>query len=433
MSALHPKKNALQRILSGIGANAYGQVVAVGIQLLSVPIFLLYWDSDTYGKWLLLSAVPAYLSLMDLGIIAVASNKIVICLTKGESNQANIIFQSAIYMTAALTTAAIAISALTVFIPNYTFLQSIDHKFALFTLIMIASINLISGLFDAAFRAANKYAQGVYLLNSTRVVETICGLILLSIHQSFLSVALGQLIARAICTTAIYFYIKQILPELRWGISERKSEEVRKLILPGLAFLSFPIGNAISIQGLTILVGAYLGPSSAAIFGTYRTLSRVLVQLVTTVSRAAWPEISRLFALRDIDGIKRITNKGTYICAILSVLLAIPIYTFSSEIVEFWTHGKIPPADEFFLLLLFASAITSFWQLPMVVLAATNNHEKISLIFLLSTLVCISISAKITPLLGLEGTAISLILIEVCMLIMSHLLVNRFYRNQSND
>jgi hypothetical protein len=59
----------LRRIILGVGANVFSQVVSIFIQLVSLPVFLQYWDTSTYGSWLLLSAMPAYLSLSDLARI----------------------------------------------------------------------------------------------------------------------------------------------------------------------------------------------------------------------------------------------------------------------------------------------------------------------------------------------------------------------------
>ena len=53
------------RLMRGFGANALGPVVTAIIQLGSVPIFLHAWGAAKYGDWLLLSAIPSYLSLSD--------------------------------------------------------------------------------------------------------------------------------------------------------------------------------------------------------------------------------------------------------------------------------------------------------------------------------------------------------------------------------
>ena len=90
----------LRRIVSGFGANIYGQVATIFIQLLSVPVYLHYWNTQIYGEWLMLSAVPAYFSMADVGLVAVASNKMTMLSAKGKHAESNRVFQSALITTA---------------------------------------------------------------------------------------------------------------------------------------------------------------------------------------------------------------------------------------------------------------------------------------------------------------------------------------------
>jgi len=57
-----------QRLMRGFGATALSPVVTALIQLGSVPVLLHVWGVAKYGDWLLLSAIPSYLTLSDLGL-----------------------------------------------------------------------------------------------------------------------------------------------------------------------------------------------------------------------------------------------------------------------------------------------------------------------------------------------------------------------------
>src|SRR5258708_5861394 len=56
-----------RRLLRGLGATALSPIVTALIQLITVPVLLHVWGATKYGEWLLLSAVPSYLTLSDLG------------------------------------------------------------------------------------------------------------------------------------------------------------------------------------------------------------------------------------------------------------------------------------------------------------------------------------------------------------------------------
>src|SRR6516225_744800 len=91
-----------QRIVRGLGANVINQLVTVGIQLVSVPVFLTYWSVPRYGTWLLLSAVPSYFSLADAGLTTVAGNNMTMLMARQEYSRANAVFQTAIVTTATI-------------------------------------------------------------------------------------------------------------------------------------------------------------------------------------------------------------------------------------------------------------------------------------------------------------------------------------------
>src|SRR6266478_3684793 len=75
---------ASQRLLRAIGATALYPIVTAVIQLVSVPIFLRFWGPRLYGEWLLLSTLPSYLSLSDMGFASVAGNDMTMRVAAGD-------------------------------------------------------------------------------------------------------------------------------------------------------------------------------------------------------------------------------------------------------------------------------------------------------------------------------------------------------------
>src|ERR1700693_4636189 len=82
------------RLMRSFGANALGPVVTAIIQLGSVPIFLHAWGAAKYGDWLLLSAIPSYLSLSDLGFGDASGSDMCMRVAAGDRHGAIETFQS---------------------------------------------------------------------------------------------------------------------------------------------------------------------------------------------------------------------------------------------------------------------------------------------------------------------------------------------------
>ena len=82
------------RLFKGFGASLYGQAVVVVIQLAGVPILLSQWHAVLYGEWLILFAIPAYLSLGDLGFSLSAANDMTARVGRQDRAGALTVFQS---------------------------------------------------------------------------------------------------------------------------------------------------------------------------------------------------------------------------------------------------------------------------------------------------------------------------------------------------
>jgi len=72
------------RIVRGIGANVYSQLVQTALQLLSVPIYATHLGLATYGAWLVIFTVPNYLAFADFGFAAAAANDMTVSVARGD-------------------------------------------------------------------------------------------------------------------------------------------------------------------------------------------------------------------------------------------------------------------------------------------------------------------------------------------------------------
>lgn len=82
------EKGLISRILRCLAATAFGQVITIVIQLVSVPLVLHFWGDRVYGEWLVLSVIPAYFAMSDVGFASIAANQMTILMAKGERQTA---------------------------------------------------------------------------------------------------------------------------------------------------------------------------------------------------------------------------------------------------------------------------------------------------------------------------------------------------------
>jgi O-antigen/teichoic acid export membrane protein len=414
-----------RRVLAGMGANASGQVVTFLTQLASVPLFLHFWPVEQYGQWLLLSAIPAYLSLSDLGITSVAMNRMTMLSAQGHHAQSNAVFHSALVMTAATTLALFFISLAATWLLDIATLLLPQARQTLTALIAAALLNVLCGLIDAVFRASDRFVVGTYLISLGRLLEWVGGMLGLLLTGTMLAVALGFLAARALFMIGTIGYAHLRLRTHTWSCRHANREEVRALLPDALAFLAFPLGNAITLQGSAILVGHLFGPVALALFSTCRTLSRIPLQLLATFSRALWPEMSRQYALRNMSLLERMRNRGTRLSLAACVASGVAILIWGGPILELWTNHRIAADASLLAALVVVALANCAWQIDLVLLSATNQHRTLAMSYLVTSVLCILLAAAAPASVGLYGVIAALLLFEAAMAVTSRRLVSR--------
>ena len=172
-----PATSVRQRILHGLGANAFGQIVTVIVQLAGVPILLHAWGVQLYGEWLILFAIPAYLSMTDLGFTQSAANDMTARVARGDRAGALVVFQSLGALVYALVALGLALAAAVVpWLPLAEWLnfQTMDTRTAQWVLCLLAAqvlVSLLDGIPYAGFRANGEYALHFSLQSGVRLLQ----------------------------------------------------------------------------------------------------------------------------------------------------------------------------------------------------------------------------------------------------------------------
>jgi len=364
----------MQRVIAGMGANSFGMAVTIGIQLASLPLFLYFWDTPTYGVWLMLSAIPAYLSMADVGMVTATANKMTMSMGRNEVREANRIFQSTQkFMFGMCSLIALVVLPCILFVP-VAGITDTSTRIALASLCIGVLFALFGGLSEAVFKATGRYAIGTAIGHLVRLGEWLGFMAGLAIFGSFAGVALMGLGMRVLGTLIAMLSARAGGHGLQWGFAQADRAEIKATLKPAVTFMAFPLASALSLQGITLLVGATLGPVAVAVLNTYRTIARIAVQVSAVMSHALWPEFSRLYGQGAYGQVASIFKKSAAIGILQAVLLSTVLYFISPLLLRTWTHGNIEFLPVFMGVMLTYAAIGGVWHVPRVLLMAINQH-----------------------------------------------------------
>ena len=418
-----------RRVIAGMGANSFGMAITIGIQLASLPLFLYFWDIGTYGKWLVLSAIPSYLAMADVGMVTAAGNKMTMAIGKKDEVGANQIFQSAQVFMAGVCGILAFFVLLIIFFAPMPWVETMDQRVALEVMSLGVIVALIGGLSDAAFRATERYAFGTMLGNYVRLGEWLGSIVALALVGSFAAVALGGFIMRLLGCLIGMVLVSKKSDVLRWGFKFAQFTEIEMMMKPAISFMAFPLANSLSFQGVTILVGVMFGPVSVALFNTYRTIVRVAVQITAIFSLALWPEFSRLFGNGANLAIQNLYFRTSLLGAFQALLFSVILYFTSPWLLKIWTHDAIKFDSTLMGVMLIYAAVGGIWHVPRVMLMATNQHAKLAYWILLAGLLSVGLSWLLGLVLNIYGIALAMVVSELFIAIVCVCLANNIASN----
>lgn len=409
-----------KRLLGNLGANTVSQIINTAFQLLSVPMFIQAWGMSLYGEWLLLSTVPAYLALSDMGFGSVAANKMTMNEAAADRLAALRVFQSSwVFISTMCLIMGLALFGFWKMDPNsFLNLNSIprgDLGAILFLFGLFVITNLQVNLLYAGFRAIGHNALSVWLDNLSRILEISLVAIILFSGGGPVLIATAMVVTRALTYFVARWRLKAVAPWIVIGIRHANIQDIVKLVRPAVAFMGFPIAHSIKNQGFLMLVAVAVGPSAVVPFNTARTLVNAVQQVINAINNSVWPEMSRAFGADDINFARKLHRLSCRATLWITLALIASLAVAGRQIYGIWTLGEVELDSNFFMLMLVAAFINSFWRASSVVLVSTNRHEMLAVYYVASCCVAIALSYTLVPMLGLIAVPLGITITEMVL------------------
>lgn len=413
----------MARIKKGVASEIFANLIRVGIQVTGVPLFLLFWGDEGYGEWLILTAILGYLRLSNVGFGQATRNRMAMEVSAGHRDRALGYFQSTSVLfvgigalVMALVTVAAWASPMIHDFLNFEILSIQGLAWSLIILGAVIVINLQVEVLDAGFRCEGHYGLSTFLIMlSELVIFLLILLVLMTGGDLVMGIAcylFGTLFRLALLRLVLYRLGDWIV----FGMRHACWQTIKDFTLPSLAFMAFPLGQAMGLQGTLIVIGATMGPSSVVVFNTVRMLSRYTVHLTVIFGRIGAPEIAFAYGRGDMALVRQVHWQ---VCRIgfWAALLACGVLALTTPwLLQIWTQGQIIPWPGVYLTLLAAVLVWTAHALTANVLQATNHHQRFALVFLVVSILGLVLAVPLTKLFNLPGAALAGLLVELALL-----------------
>ena len=410
-----------RRLLLGFVSNWVSRLAGSIIQLVQVPVFLTFWSKALYGDWLIVTAIPSYLSFSNIGFGSVAGNEMTMLMGRKDEQGALSVFQSCWWLIVLLCILVMLLFAgLLYALPvaqwlNLSVMTQTDAKWVIFYLGVAVLFGQLEQLIGSAYTCVGRYPYGTFLKSILTLVAFAVMLVPVVLHRGVRSTAAAFSLANMLGTVVLCFTVRHDVPWIRFGWHHARFSEIRRLAGPAIAFMGFPIGNALNLQGTLLAVGHVLGSGDVLIFGTARTVSRFALQMVQMVNSTFWPELSISFGAGNLPLVRALHRRSCQLALGIAVVLIAFVMAVGPWFLNHWTRHKVPPSPELLFLLLVSVLLYSLWSTSSTLLSAINQHRRLATNYVLATGVTIVVTVLLAKRYGLLGAASSLILSEFLM------------------
>lgn len=408
------------RIVSGTIANAAGIGMSAAAQIASVPALTFAWGVERYGLWLILTTVPAYLALSDLGFASAATSDMTMQVARGQRGKAIATFQSVwllvnIVSLAIVLIAGAAILGLRHASTSFSWIE--EQSAVLAVLVLYSAVVMNARIALAGLRATHNYALGTMLYQIMTLVEVTAILATALRGGNFIDCSLAMLGAQVLNAALMFVTLRRRVPWLALGFHSASMPELKRLWIPAAAAMAIPSALAVNLQGMVLVTGILVSTTAAATLSSVRTVSRVAIQVVGAINRATMPELSTAGAIDSRAAFGKIIALNLATVSIVLVPGAMLFAAFGDQVVEIWTRGKIVAPPSFVALIAIAAVAHGFWYYTSNLMLASNAHTAVTRLLVVTSMAAIFFAVPAAYVCGLFGIGGVLVLTEIVCLI----------------
>ncbi len=417
-----PSSSSFRRVARTLGGHVYNQVVTVGVQVALVPVLLLAWGTERYGVWLVLSAIPTYLTFCDLGFTYIAKNEMTIRVAEGDRHGALVTYQSVFMLLIVATAVVGALAVAAIFGVRFGSIfalgdvSEVEAKLVLFILVIYVLYHQYFMLLSAAARSVGRPAAEVYWMATGKLAFGLAAGAAAWSGRDLAGAAAAGLVATVLLVTAYHLWLGRVAPWLSLGWTHSSRKEIARLLNPSVSYMFVSIAWAMIIQGPVVVLGLIAQPAAVVVFSTSRTLVRLGTSVASMLNNAVWVEYSRLYGLKNYALFGRIFLRVLALI-LAGVLVFVPVTIFVGNMVlTFWTKGEVTVEQPFFTLLVLSVAAEIVWTTLFVPLAAINRHITISYMFAVLSIVGVAGCYVLGVSYALPGMAVTLLAVHLVMI-----------------
>ncbi len=415
--------STLSRWISGTAASWAKIFITIFTQVALVPLYLAYWDVETFGIWVAIQALVTFVTIFDYSHQTLLEFEF---LRFGDQNKPLIrkFLWSGVAVGLVISLLQLGFIYLLIVTGGLSFLldaKDLDNPVLLRDAGIVLFLHGVSWMISFSCSGLLGRALSPFGYFS-KVSWWGVGSSLLIALSTAVAVVLGSdLLVTGIVANAVTILYSLIFYGYLFTIL-RKEKIVWKAPSWGLGIKNFLMSNALSgkflldlvrQQGIRLFLAPIAGLSAMAAFSTMRTGAYFAIQGLNTITNPMMPELMRFLHNRDqARSSASFAMVWIVVVGIIAPALMI-IQLFIEPLFEIWTRGKIEISPLLFGSLSITVLIFAWAQPAFTVLRGNNMLKPQLYISIVTAAITIAGIFLIVPKNGIIGAGIALLVAEI--------------------
>lgn len=367
------------------------------ISLYTSRVILEALGIDDYGVYNVVGGIVGLLGIISGPLINAVTRFLTYYLGKGDIPLLKKVFASCFLVQAGLSLLVVVIcETVGLWFLNFKLNIPADRIYAANWVFQFSIIGSVFSLLIIPYNAAivSHERMGIYAYFSIiEVVVKLAFVYLLTIvtYDRLIFYALFLLFLSILMQLLNLFYCKKHFEECHVSLVIDKPLLREISAFAGWNFL----GNAANVcnsQGINILLNMFFGVAVNAARAIVSQIENAIKQFVTNFMVAVNPQITKTFTQGDFDYLKSLMTMSAKYSFFLFMLLGLPVWIESEEILTLWLK-KVPEDTSIFLRLsMIVSAITIIGDCSYNFMMATGNIKKYQILASVSGLMVLPLT-----------------------------------------
>jgi O-antigen/teichoic acid export membrane protein len=399
-----------RRIAQNVASNWLALAITTVVGFFLSPFVVHHLGNLTYGVWVIVMSLVAYMNLLDLGLRGAVTRFVSKGAAQANHDEASQTVSGALWLRLWISVTIVCAGLVVSAGFNHVFAIPVElqqtARIAVLVTAVTVGINLLCGVFGGVLVALHRYD----LTSIVSILQTClraAGIVfLLRSGHGILALVLWDLFTSLIANTVIITLCFRIYPQLKLIFGPPHRTTLKKLW--NYSFYVFLINVAVQVTYYTdnVVVGAFLSPAAVTFYAIGGLLIGYVRNIVSAMTTTFTPLASTFEAQGRQHNLRQLLIHGTQAALLVSLPIEAALFFRGHTFIRLWMGAQYAqPSGTVMQILLLSVLFSSANVTSGGIVYGMEKHRRIALWAVGEAAANLTLSVILVRRIGIYGVA----------------------------